>query len=736
RRAAAAVDRVLAELVRVLGGVALLGECSPASRDRVLAAGERLAAPVVAAALGHHGVAAVAVDAVRLLVTDSSFGEAEVDAAASAARVRALFARLPAPLVAVVTGFVAADASGRVTTLGRGGSDYTAALLGAFLAAERVEIWTDVDGVCSAEPQAVPEARRLGAVSYELASELAWHGGRVLHPRTMEPLAPLGIPIEVRNTLRPEAPGSLVLPDAASPAGGLAISSRPGSTMLRVESDRAVDLAASAQRAARRAGLRPQIVSQTRPGRCLLVVAAAGAAALAAFERELARATAGRAGALRVERTDGVATVAAVGEGGALAGRFLATLARSRVRLLAVAGGDSSRSLVAAVPGEHLAPARAALHRAVVVGRPRLHLVVVGATGRVGGELLRQVAAGQRGLETRVGAELVLAAAGNTRGFARAESGLPPADVGRLLAGPGLLDVDGLLAWLERAAADPVVLVDCTAAAEVAALYPWLLERRIAVVTANKLAPAGPLAAHRRLLDLSERLLVPYRFETTAGAALPLLHALEGLRLSGDRLRGLSAVLSGSLSYLCRRMGEEASFSAAVREAHGLGYTEPRPWDDLSGEDVARKLVILLREAGLPTERGDVAVERLLPWRPAPDDDVDAFLARLGELDDAWRQRVEAARAAGRRLVPLARFDAAGPRFGVETVEADSPFAALAPGGNLVIAETDRYDRCPLSIGGPGAGPAVTAAGVLADVVAAARQLVGGASDEPGEAAP
>lgn len=637
------------------------------------AAGERLAAPVVAAALQQRGLPAVPVEATRLLLTDSTFGEAEVDLEGSRERVRRRLGRLPPCAIPVVTGFLAADEAGRVTTLGRGSSDYTAALLGALLEAERVEIWTDVAGVCTAEPRRVPDARRLSAVSYGLAGELAWLGGRVLHPRTVEPLAPLGIPLEVRSTLRPEEPGTLVFGGAEPPGGELAVSARDDLVLLRVEAAGSPDLAAPVQRAAKSAGLTARIVGQTRPGRCLLVVDAAEAteAALRAFERDLWRAVAPDPPG-RVETERGVATVAAV-----------------------------------------------------VMGRPRLHLLVAGATGRVGSELLRQLARERARIGEALGAEPVLVAAGNRRGFACDERGLEAGAVRRTLAAGGLTGGHRLGEWLDGVAPERAVLVACTAAPEVAALYGGFLDRGIGVVTANKLAPAGDLAEHLRLLELARGRRVPYRYETTVGAALPVLHALAGLRLSGDRLRRLTAVLSGSLCYLCHRLNAGRPFSAAVREARELGYTEPRPWEDLSGEDVARKLVILLREAGVPAERDAVRVERLLPWSLGPDHPVDAFFEPLPELDPVWERRVARARADGLRLAPLARFGRGRARFAVEPVPAASPFGALEPGGNLLVIETGRYRAAPLVIGGPGAGPAVTAAGVLADVVAAARELLG-----------
>ncbi len=358
---------------------------------------------------------------------------------------------------------------------------------------------------------------------------------------------------------------------------------------------------------------------------------------------------------------------------------------------------------------------------------PAVQVCVAGASGRVGAELVRQLAVQRREIAAATGIDVVLAAVGNRRGFLAADGGvMTPAAAG----GDGarrLLTLDALLDWLDERPCTPSLLVDCTGAPAPAARYGELLARGIGIVTASKLAPAGPLAEHRRLLRLAAERRVPYRFETTVGAALPVLHALEGLRLAGDRLRSLQAVLSGSLSFVCAQLMTGARFSAAVREAAARGFTEPHPADDLSAEDVARKLVILLRQAGVAVERGDVHVESLLPapasQHHAPPT-VEAFLDSLEALDTRWGWRATASAAAGEVLVPLARYDGTA-RFAIEAVPASSPFARLRPGENLVLVETDRYRDPPLLIGGPGAGPAVTAAGVLADVVLAARQLAG-----------
>lgn len=358
---------------------------------------------------------------------------------------------------------------------------------------------------------------------------------------------------------------------------------------------------------------------------------------------------------------------------------------------------------------------------------PTVNVCVAGASGRVGAELVRQLAAQRREIAAATGIDVVLAAVGNRRGFLAAGGGVMAPAAASGDGAQRLVTLDALLEWIDERACTPALLVDCTGAPALAARYGELLARGIGIVTASKLTPAGPLVEHRRLLRIAAERRLPYRFETTVGAALPVLHAIEGLRLAGDRLRSLQAVLSGSLSFVCAQLMTGVRFSAAVRAAAARGFTEPHPADDLSAEDVARKLVILLRQAGVAVERRDVRVESLLPVPASEHGEpqrVEAFLDSLEALDTRWGWRATAAAAAGQVLVPLARYDGTA-RFAVEAVPRSSPFARLRPGENLVLVKTDRYRDPPLLIGGPGAGPAVTAAGVLADVVLAARQLAG-----------
>lgn len=367
------------------------------------------------------------------------------------------------------------------------------------------------------------------------------------------------------------------------------------------------------------------------------------------------------------------------------------------------------------------APARVARRK------PAVRVVLAGATGRVGGALCEQLSAQAPALSEDLGADLSVVGVVNSRRQAWDEGGVHPLAAREALDAGEPNDWGRLERRMRQAAEEPgarMVFVDCTASPFLAGQYAPLLASGVAVVTPNKLANVGPLARYRLLRDLSSGGRAPYRYETTVGAALPVLGTLADLRRAGDRLLAVSAVLSGTLSFVLHRVGRGVAFSAAVAEAHRLGLTEPHPKDDLTGEDVARKLLILLREAGYGLEREDVTVEPLVPGGLPDEADPERFLAALALYDEDWGERVERARAQGERLLHVASFDGGGPRIGLTALPEDHPAARIGAGENVVVYRTDRYSAVPLTIAGPGAGPDITASGVLIDLVAAARELV------------
>ena len=379
------------------------------------------------------------------------------------------------------------------------------------------------------------------------------------------------------------------------------------------------------------------------------------------------------------------------------------------------AGASEARSDRPAVPAGFVAPGEALA---------RIDLVLVGARGQVGSALRRQLDRRRAWLREHTGVDYTLLAAFDRRGFAHDLQGLQLATFEQLLQPRRDNDVELLFSRLTRPGAAPTVFIDCTASDEVADWYPRLLSGGVGVVGANKRANARSLFHFHELQRLSRRHRAPYRYETTVGAAIPVLGPIRDLRLRGETIRSLQGVLSGSLSHILYRLHEGSAFSEAVREACGLGLTEPDPFEDLRAQDLARKLLVLGREAGFPLELESVTIESLVDESDGVDDASTCLRARLSAHDAHWQSRVAAALARGERLVMVAQVDANGGRVGIQSLPAASPLAQLKPGENLVLVHTDLQSATPLALGGKGAGAEITAAGVFSDIVAAANQLL------------
>ncbi|WP_420454443.1 bifunctional aspartate kinase/homoserine dehydrogenase I [Rubrivirga sp.] len=732
----ARLGALFSEVGELLYGVYLLRQCDARFRDAIVSAGERASVPVVAAAFRAAGHDAVALDAVSFVRTDDAFGEAAVDPEETRRLTRAALAEVPPDAVAVVTGFVASTADGVTTTLGRSGSDYTATILAGALDAAECVIWTDVDGVLSADPRVVPEAFSLPRLSYQEAAELAHFGAKVLHPRTMRPLVRAGIPLRIKNTLRPEAPGTEIGPPEPGVAPAIrAVTAIRDAVLIRVEGVSVLEVPELARRLfgpLADAGVPVSLVAQaSAEGSIGLAVRQADAdAAVRLLERALAREL--ERGDLRAIRAEpGGAVVAAVGSGmhqaAGLAGRFFATLARAHVNVRAVAQGGGDHTISAVVADAEAALAVGALHEAFAMRRLRAHVVVVGA-GTLGRRLLALLDAQRAGL-LDAGLNLVLVGVADSRRLVWGPAGLDPVTAADRLDEGVPTDLDALSARIVGARLERLVVVDATPSASVAARHAGWLRAGVAVVTPNKEATGRSAAAWTETHRAARAGEAPYLYESSVGAGLGIVGRLRDLVRTGDRVREIEGVLSGTLSFVMNRMRAGAAFSDAVRAARDAGLTEPDVRDDLSGRDVARKLALLAREVGPGGEglagevsAATVAVESLVP--PALEDvGLDTFWERLPQADAGWRQRLD---DAADPLQYVARLGADGTiRAGVEAVRAE-PGALLAGlrGSEIaVVVRTERTGDHPIFFQGPGASADVTAAVVLADVVRAAEAM-------------
>jgi aspartokinase/homoserine dehydrogenase 1 len=719
RSLVAGLDAELAELSRLLQGIGMLGECSPKTLDWVLSFGERFSASVVVAALVQRGLDAHRCDARTLIVTDDRFGEARVDFAATAVAARRHFDA--APGVQIVTGFIGATRNGETTTLGRGASDYTASVLGAVLDAEAVEIWTDVPGVMSADPREVPGAFPLPELSYDELLELSHWGAKVMHAAAVRPLREKNIPLHIRSTMAPGDPGSVVSREggssAAHPVRGVASVDR--AVLVQVEGAALSKPSVLARMFSMPSGLAGSqlFVSQGSSERsvCFALRPDVAATVIPALEDEFGlERRSGELEPFRIEDDSSIVTV--VGEAmrrqPGTAGRVFGVLGNHGINVRAIAQGSSELSISFALGRDQRTSALRAIHDAFFAPRPRPAEVFIAGAGRVGAELLRQLAAGAAERH-----RLVVAGISRRSGAVLDPAGV---DLGRwreaLQAGTSTLDevVESALA----SGRHPRIFVDCSASAEPVAHYQRLLRAGVAVVTANKVGFSSGLDAYRGF-EAAAAEGARFYHETTVGAALPVLGTLRDLVATGDEIESVDGVLSGSVGYVFDRLMAGTPFSAAVREAHERGYTEPDPRDDLSGLDVARKLLILARQAGLPVELDDVLVDPVLPGEEWASLGLEEFWRRLPKVDALFEGRRREAEEAGLRLVFLASLR--GHRAGVrlETVGPEHPCWSLRGTENLVAIRSSRYRDVPLVVRGPGAGPAVTAAGVLADVLRA-----------------
>lgn len=721
----AAIEALVAELRDLLRGVALLGEQTGRSRAMLASFGERLSVHLAASYLRAVGRGSVAVDARELIVTDDSFEEGAVRFEASRARTRArLLPLVEAGVVPVVTGFLGATEDGRTTILGRGGSDYTGSLLGAMLDAREIWIWTDVDGILTADPRLVRDARTLRQVSFREAAEMSYFGAKVVHPKTMLPAMERGIPIRIRSTFEPELPGTLIAKDAPpEPEGVKTVTSIRAQALVTIEGRGMAGLPGMARRifgCAERARANVVMISQASSEQTVsFVVAGRDAPAL---ERELSSSLALEieAGLLEpiVVRTD-VAVVSIIGQGMAgrsgVAARLFGALGKTGVNVLAIAQGASELSISVAVADGDAGRAVRAVHAAF--GLRRTLDVVLYGVGRVGQALLEMIEASRDELARSRRLRLRLLGVASSRRFLVDGHGISTESaLTRLAEATARPDDASLLRQLDEARLGDVVLVDLSAA-ETAPLHLAAIEAGMHVVTANKVPLSGPLATYRELVEAVGRTGAVYGYETTFGAGLPVLHTLRELLHTGDQLDSVSGCFSGTLGFVCTRLQDGASLAEAVQEAAQLGYTEPDPRDDLSGRDVARKALIVARAMGLALEPHDVALEPLVPGMEGG---LDEAIAAFGP---ALAARVAEAGRRGAVLRYVAEVSAQGVRVGLQEVPAQSAIGALRGPDNILVFRSRRYRDQPLVIQGPGAGAAVTAAGVLGDILRVAQGL-------------
>ncbi len=625
----------------------------------------------------------------------------------------------------VVTGFIARTPLGIQTTLGRNGSDFSASVFGALLDAAEIHIWTDVDGVLSADPRRVPNAQVIDSLSYNEAMELAYFGAKVIHPQTMAPAVGRSIPIYIRNTFNPGGPGTLICAKPDSDLLVKGITTIEGIALLNIEGAGMIGVPGTAHRlfgALREEGISVILISQgsSEHSICCAIpqdqAERAERVVRAAFARELDE------GQIQsVESSPDLAILAVVGDGMAgtpgVSAKVFNALGAAAVNVRAIAQGASERNISVVVDGKHATRALRATHASFYLSPNTLSIGVIGP-GTVGRVLIDQLASQRARLAREFKLDLRVRGIMGSKQMLLSEQG---ADLDNwreeLKAQAQPSDLRRFVDHVRVDYLPHTVIIDCTADGEVASHYREWLEMGIHVVTPNKKANSAAMAYYDSLKAARRTGGSHYLYEGTVGAGLPVIQTLRDLRETGDEIDSIEGIFSGTLAYLFNVYDGSVPFSKIVRDAKQLGYTEPDPRDDLSGTDVARKLTILAREMGLRIEMSDVKVESLVPV-DLSQGSIDEFLDGLPAHDAAMQQRFASAQAAGKVLRYVGRITAKGEAtVGVVELDRKHAFANIALTDNVVRFATSRYNKNALIVQGPGAGPEVTAGGVFADLL-------------------
>jgi aspartokinase/homoserine dehydrogenase 1 len=728
------IQAKLQQLGQDLEGCRLLAQCPDVVRARIAGAGEQFSVQLMIALLSattSSSLRVTALDSSTLLYAEGDVLSAVADIPRTSDAMSTALSTQVADIY-VMAGFIAKHNSAPMCLLGRNGSDYSAAVLAAAVRAQRCEIWTDVDGVYSADPRQVKNARLISALSYDEAMELSYFGAKVLHPKTIAPLARFQIPCFIKNTLNPSAAGTFIghhtgsnlsaqnadTPDVKgiSSLEHLALLTLSGPGLKGV-----VGMAARIFAAMARSQVSVNLITQSSSEFSISFCISQHELEKAqhALQQEFALELQG--GLLRpIAVQTQMAIVSLVGDGmrqyRGVAAKFFASLAQARVNVVAIAQDSSERSISAVVEQHSCQNAVKVCHENFFSHVPSIDVFLLGV-GVVGRELLAQFQRQQAFLQQRH-VKLTVYGIANTQGIRLCQEGIDLADWQAVLAqAPSLCSVAELTAFVQAQHLTNPVLIDCTSSETVAAQYADFMAAGFHVVTPNKKANTGSAQYYQQLRHVAQRHRRRYLYETTVGAGLPVIDTLQGLLNAGDALLAFEGILSGSLSYLFGELDRGVPFSAAVTQARQLGFTEPDPRDDLSGMDVARKVLILAREAGMPLDLNDIDVEPVLPHGFAAQMAVADFMQALPELDGYFDDKVAAAKAQGQVLRYVASIAQGRCSVAIKALPPQHPLALVQHGENALAIHTQYYQPIPLVLRGYGAGAAVTAAGIFGDVM-------------------
>ncbi|HTR32227.1 MAG TPA: bifunctional aspartate kinase/homoserine dehydrogenase I [Puia sp.] len=712
------------EIEDICSGVFLLSELSPRTQDKIVSYGELLSSYIIAARFGSLDLDHAWKDSRELIVTDSRFGHAAVDFARTNRNIREYIDSATAPLI-VLPGFIAADDKGITTTLGRGGSDYTAAILAAAVDARVLEIWTDVSGMMTADPRLVSNVRLIPRISYQEAMELSHFGAKVIYPPTIQPVMRKNIPVRIKNTFAPEDPGTVIELDTFHNGDSICgISSIPRIALISLEGSGMVGIPGFSKRlfeALSSHQINVILITQGSSEHSICVgidessVASARNAIDHSFQPEIA---AGTVDPLNVET--GLSVIALVGDHmkshPGISGKMFGALGRNGVNVRAIAQGSSERNISAVIAAGDVRKAINVLHEEFFETSYRqLNLFITG-TGNVGRRLIEQLRQQQGWLLQQLRIQLRVVGLANSRKMIFDNEGIDLDTWRERLEEGEPMALDKWITGITSRNLRNSVFADVTANGEVASSYAALLQKSISVVACNKIACSSPYKNYRHLKDLAREYNARFLFETNVGAGLPVIGTLNDLLRSGDTIRRIEAVLSGTLNFVFNHYDGKRPFAEVVRQAQDEGYTEPDPRLDLSGTDVMRKIMILTRETGERTEMDDIENHSFLP-SSCMRGSVEDFYGEMRKEEEHFRQLYEAAAGKGKKLKFVARYDNGKASVGLQHIGAEQDLYHLYGKDNVVLFYTDRYSEQPLVVKGAGAGAEVTASGVFADIL-------------------
>ena len=719
------VKSMLNELEDLLHGVFLIRELTPRILDCIMSFGERLSGTIIAEGIKESGITANFLDARQLIITDDSFGNALVDFEVTNKKIKKYFQS--EKKLQVITGFIASTAKNETTTLGRSGSDYTAAIFGAALNANEIEIWTDVDGILTADPRVVKKAFPLNRISYREAMELSHFGAKVIFPATMVPAMNSGIPIRIKNSFNPSASGTLITLKTDSEKFIIkGISSVQNVAVLNLQGSGMAGVVGISQRlftALARKKVNVILISQASSeySICIAVEKTLAHAGKNEIEKEFAfEIHSGKIEKVIIE--DNKSILAIVGENmrrsPGIAGRMFNALGKNGINISAIAQGSSELNISVVIDETNRVKALNVLHEAFFLSDTKSLNVFMVGTGVVGKALLRVIVKQQEQLLNKNKIDLRLIAVANSRKMIFSDDGIHPSTVeGKLNSALEKMKMEVFLQKMKEMNLPNSVFVDNTSSDSVVEHYADILRSSISVVTPNKKANSGKYSEYLKIKNAATKHGVKYFYETNVGAGLPVINTLNDLTGSGDTILKIEAILSGTISYIFNSFDESISFSELVKKAKEMGYTEPDPRDDLNGMDVARKLLILSREAGHPLEMKDIIIENILPKNLLKPMSIENFLTELKKSDLLFEKKRKDASLKNCKLRYIARLENGKAIIRLEEINDTHPFYFLSGTDNIIAYTTERYKNYPLVVKGPGAGAEVTAAGVFADVI-------------------